>query len=155
MTVQKLAYPFLTVTLTLLLTPIGINSSPKFPESKQPRLTKNNHLVEEFSFVIKDLKVDHQGGNTLNIALRYRYKANGLVSDYPDFRLVAKDIETFLSKYPNDTDYWETVNKKITLLVLDKYSAIASVRSQIDVSPTTAVPYFRSSITTRTRVSRQ
>jgi hypothetical protein len=153
MTQHKVAQLFVIVTLTFCLTPIDVNSSSKLTQSKQGQVDTNP--VEEFSFVIKDLKVDHQGGNTLNISLRYRYKANVLVSDYPDFRLVAKDIETFLTKYPNDTDYWEVVNKKITLLVLDKYSAIASVTSQIDVSPTAAVPYFRSSITTRARISRK
>ena len=150
---QKLAHLFLTVTLTVCCA-FHVESSPQFSRSKQQARVDTN-LVEEFSFVIKDLKVDHQGGNTLNINVRYRYKANMHLSDYPDFRLVAKDLETFLTNYPNDTDYWEIVNKKITLLVLDKYSAIASVTSQIDVSPTTAVPYFRSSITTRVRTSRK
>jgi len=150
---QKLAHLFLTVTLTVCFA-IHVESSPQVSRSsQQPRVDTN--LVEEFSFVIKDLKVAHQGGNTLNITVRYRYKSNALVSDYPDFRLVAKDIETFLTNYPNDTDYWEIVNKKITLLVLDKYSAIASVTSQIEVLPTTTVPYLRSSITTRVRTSRK
>ncbi|HEY6246778.1 MAG TPA: hypothetical protein VIX17_22685 [Pyrinomonadaceae bacterium] len=152
MSVHKLAHLFLTVALTVCFA-IRAESSPQVSRSKQqPRVDAN--LVEEFSFVIKDLKVDHQGGNTLNITVRYRYKAKVQVSDYPDFRLVAKDIETFLTTYPNDTDYWEIVNKKITLLVLNRYSAIASVKSQIDVSPSAAVPYFRSSITTRVRTIR-
>ena len=75
------------------------------------------------------------------------------VSDYPDFRLIANDIETFLTNYPNETDYWEIVNQKITLLILKKYSPIESVTSQIEVSPTTTVPYLRSSIVSRTRAS--
>ena len=154
MTPHKVAQLVVIVTLTLCLTPIHVNSSPRVTRSKQTQV-KNNLLVEEFSFVIKNLKVAHQGGNTLNITVRYRYKSNVLVDDYPGFRLVAKDIETFLTNYPNDTDYWEIVNKKIPLLVLDKYSAIALVTSQIDVSPTTAVPYFRSSITTRHRTGRK
>jgi len=150
---HKHAYLFLIVTLTVCFA-IRVESSPQGTRSKQPA-RNDTKQVEEFSFVVKDLKVDHQGGNTLNITMRYRYKANVLVSDYPDFRLVAKDIETFLTNYPNDADYWEIVNKKVTLLVLDKYSAIASVTSQIEVSPTTAVPYLRSSISTRIRTSRK
>jgi hypothetical protein len=75
------------------------------------------------------------------------------VSDYPDFRLIAKDIEMFLTNYPNETDYWEIVNKKITALILKKYSTLVSVTSQIEVSPTPTIPYLRSSITTRRRIA--
>ena len=149
MSVHKITQLCFAVTLTLCFA-IRVESSAQVAGSKpQPRIETT--LMEEFSFLIRDFKVTHQGGNTLNINVRYRYKANTLVSDYPDFRLIAKDIETFLTNYPNDTDYWEIVNKKITLLLLDKYSALASVTSEIEVSPTTTVPYLRSSIVTRTR----
>ena len=152
MTPHKITQLLAIVTLSICLTPIHVNSSPRVTQTKQSEV-QNNRLVEEFSFVIKELKVDHQGGNTLSIAVRYRYRANMTVKDYADFRLIAKDIETFLTNYPNETDYWEIVNKKITLLILDKYSPIESVTSQIEVSPTTTVPYLRSSISTRTRVA--
>jgi len=52
-------------------------------------------LTEEFSFAIGDFKMDHQGeNNNLNISISYRYVANIAKSDYPDFRLLAKDVET-------------------------------------------------------------
>ena len=102
--------------------------------------------------MLKDLKLDHQGEvNNLNITIRLRYKVNVSDSEYPDFRAVAKDIETLLSNYPNKTDYWEIVNKKITLMVLTKYSAIVKVMSEIQVSPSAQVPYQRSSTVTRER----
>jgi hypothetical protein len=151
MILQKLPHLFLILTVTLCFTPIIVESAPQV-EVRQAR-SQGNHLVEEFSFSIKDFKVDHQGQNNLNISVRYTYRANMAVSDYPDFRLIAKDIETLLTNYPNETDYWEIVNKKITLLILDKYSSIESVTSKIEVSPTTAVPYLRSSIVSRTRAS--
>jgi len=149
MILQKLPHLFLIASVTLCLTTISVRSSPQVAGARQVR---GDHLVEEFSFLIKDFTVDHQGQNKLNISVKYRYRANMTVSDYPDFRLIAKDIETFLTNYPNETDYWEILNKKITLLILDKYSPIESVTSQIEVSPTTTVPYLRSSISTRTRV---
>ena len=149
MILPKLPHLFLIASVTLCLTPIAVGSAPQVAGARQ---VQGDRLVEGFSFLIKDLTVDHQGQNNLNITVKYRYRANMMVSDYPDFRLIAKDIETFLKNYPNETDYWEIVNKKITLLILDKYSSIESVTSQIEVSPTTAVPYLRSSISTRTRV---
>ncbi|HEV8430077.1 MAG TPA: hypothetical protein VGQ41_19400 [Pyrinomonadaceae bacterium] len=109
-------------------------------------------LVEEFSFLIKDFRMDHQGqANNLNISISYRYAANISKADYPDFRWLAKDIETLLSNYPNEDDYWEIVNKQITALLLKKYPGIASVTSEIKVDPTSAVLYTRSSRVTRER----
>jgi hypothetical protein len=148
---RKLPHLFLIATVTLCLTPIIVESAPQV-EARQAR-PQGNHLVEEFSFSIKDFKVDHQGQNNLNISVKYSYRANMAVSDYPDFRLIAKDIEMFLTNYPNETDYWEIVNKKITALILKKYSTLVSVTSQIEVSPTPTIPYLRSSITTRRRIA--
>ena len=151
MILRKLPHLLMIATVTLCLTPIIVESAPQV-EARQAR-PQGNNLVEEFSFSIKDFKVDHQGQNNLNISVKYSYRANMAVSDYPDFRLIAKDIEMFLTNYPNETDYWEIVNKKITALILKKYSTLVSVTSQIEVSPTPTIPYLRSSITTRRRIA--
>jgi hypothetical protein len=111
-------------------------------------------MVEEFSFLIKDFKIEHQGEiNNLSITIQYRYRVNISDSEYPDFRPIAKDIELFLTSYPDEKDYWEILNKKITLLVLDKYPPITKVTCQVQVSPSPLVPYLRSSIVTRERTS--
>ena len=103
-------------------------------------------LVEEFSFLIKDFRMDHQSqANNLNISVSYRYVSNISKADYPDFRWLAKDIETLLASYPNEDDYWEIVNKEITALLLKKYSGVAAVTCEIRVDPTSVVPYTRSS----------
>jgi len=110
-------------------------------------------LVEEFSFVIKDFKMDHQTQtNNLNISISYRYVANIQKADYPDFRWLAKDVETLLSNYPNKDDYWEIVNKQITALLLNKYPGITSITCELKVDPSSLVPYTRSSRVTRERL---
>jgi hypothetical protein len=109
-------------------------------------------LVEEFSFLIKDFRMDHQGqANNLNLSISYRYRTNITKADYPDFRWLAKDVETLLSNYPNKDDYWEIVNKEITALLLKKYPGILTITSEIRVDPTSVVPYTRSSRVTRER----
>ena len=109
-------------------------------------------LVEEFSFLIKDFRMDHQGQtNNLNLSISYRYATNITKADYPDFRWLAKDVETLLSDYPNKDDYWEIVNKQITALLLKKYSGVVSITCEIKVDPTSVVPYTRSSRVTRER----
>src|ERR1051325_9873294 len=70
-------------------------------------------LSEEFSFLIKDFKIDHQGETSaLNIAISYRYVVDIKNSDYSDFRLPSIYFHRLLSNYPNKTDYWEIVNKR-------------------------------------------
>jgi hypothetical protein len=109
-------------------------------------------LVEEFSFQIKDFKMDHQTQtNNLNISISYHYKTNIQKSEYPDFRWLAKDVETLLGNYPNKDDYWEIVNKQITSLLLNKYPALTSVTVELKVDPSSLIPYARSSRVTRER----
>jgi hypothetical protein len=115
-------------------------------------VTYSQSIVEEFSFQIKDFKMDHQTQtNNLNISISYRYMANIQKSEYPDFRWLAKDVETLLGNYPNKDDYWEIVNKQITRLLLNKYPAITSVTVELKVDPTSLIPYTRSSRVTRSR----
>jgi len=121
--------------------------------SQAPERRTPGSLVEEFSFLLKDFRMDHQGqANNLNISISYRYAANIKKADYPDFRWLAKDVETFLTNYPNEDDYWEIVNKQITALLLKKYTGVAAITCEIKVDPTSVVPYTRSSRVTRERL---
>lgn len=147
---------FLATVLTLFIIPVRAQksvSSDKGKIAKQATISKYENLdllTEEFSFSIQDFKMDHQTEvNNLNIEVRLRYENSILDSEYPDFRAIAKDIEDFLNNYPNKTDYWEIVNKKLTLLVLRKYLMLSSITSKIQVSPSEKVSYLRSSIVVR------
>jgi hypothetical protein len=124
--------------------------------SQTASTSRNGLLVEEFSFSLKDFKIDHQGeNNTLNILISYRYVANITKAEYPDFRWLAKDVETLLTNYPNEDDYWEIVNKEMTSLLLKKYPALISVTCELKVDPSHNVPYSRSSRVTRERPNRK
>lgn len=50
-------------------------------------------LLEEFSFHVKNFKMDHQGEvQTLNIKMSFQY-VNGIGDTaYPDFRIIARDV---------------------------------------------------------------
>ena len=141
-----LAAVSLTVVHSQSLVPKKVN------QVVQQKQQSKGLLSEEFSFLIKDFKINHQGEtNTLNISITYRYVMNIANSDYPDFRWLAKDVETLLGNYPNKTDYWEIVNKQITALLMKKYPALASVTCEMTVDPSANVPYTRSSRVTRNR----
>jgi hypothetical protein len=137
------------VGILLLLTAIST-----FAQATPQQRPDSGRLSEEFSFLIKDFKINHQGEiNTLNISISYQYVANIANADYPDFRGLAKDVETLLRNYPNKTDYWEIVNKQITALLLKKYPAITRVTCELKVEPSANVPYSRASRVTRERWS--
>lgn len=143
--VSLLSVASLTVVHSQSLAPKKVN---RVVQQKQ----SGGLLSEEFSFLIRDFKIDHQGEtNTLNISITYRYVVNIANSDYPDFRWLAKDVETLLGNYPNKTDYWEIVNKQITALLMKKYPALASVTCEMTVDPSPNVPYTRTSRVTRNR----
>ncbi|PWT90737.1 MAG: hypothetical protein C5B55_09270 [Blastocatellia bacterium] len=113
---------------------------------------QDGSLFEEFSFAIKDFKVEHQSEhNNLNISISFRYVTGIANSDYPDYRLLAKDVEMFLTNYPNEKDYWEIVNKNLTSMLLKKYSALAGITCELTVDPVPNSPYVRSSRVIRER----
>jgi hypothetical protein len=111
--------------------------------------------IEEFAFQIQNFKMNHQAEiHNLNIKIRYIYESGIAKSDYPDFLVIAKDIEGFLKSYPNKVDYWEIVNKNLTLKVLKKHPMLLRITSEIQVSPSKSVPYLRASIVTRSNPRR-
>jgi len=153
---------FLAIVLTLFIVPVRAQkslSADKGIIAKQATISKYENfdlLAEEFSFLIEDFKINHQSElNNLNIKVRLRYENRISESKYPDFRAIAKDIEEFLNNYPNKTDYWEILNKKLTLLVLKKYRMLSSITTEIQVSPSPKVSYLRSSIVTRSQSKRR
>lgn len=151
---------FLAIVLVLFITPVWTQKTVRTERliSKQATISKFENfdlLTEEFSFLIQDFKMNHQSEvNNLNIKVRLRYENGIAESKYPDFRAIAKDIEDFLKNYPNNVDYWEILNNKLTLLVLKKYPVIENIASEIQVSPSPKVSYTRSSIVTRSRSKR-
>ena len=142
----------LIVFLVLLAATFSVAHAQSLTVQQQQR--RDASLIEEFSFLIKDFKMDHQTQtNNLNVSISYRYIVNIRKSEYPDFRRLAKDVETLLANYPNKDDYWEIVNKQITALLLNKYPGITSVTSDLKVDSSSLIPYTRSSRVTRERAA--
>lgn len=134
--------------------PSSTNKTERVSLVSQKNQRDDGQLIEEFSFLIKDFKVDHQTEScNLNISISYRYVVNIANSDYPDFRLLAKDVETFLTNYPKEDDYWEIVNKQLTLFLMKKYPTVSSLTSEVTVDPTRLDPYVRSTRVIRERHS--
>ncbi|RUS93298.1 hypothetical protein DSM106972_096540 [Dulcicalothrix desertica PCC 7102] len=76
---------------------------------------------ESWSFKIDDYAIEHQGKAVVDIEVSYDYIDGIGVPDpfqYPDFLPIEKYIENFLVKYPNETDFWEILNKNLVKSLL-------------------------------------
>jgi hypothetical protein len=153
---------FSAIVLVLFIVPVEAQKSVTTDKStiaKQVTISGGEIsalLTEEFSFLIEDFRMNHQSEvNNLTLKIRLRYENGISESKYPDFRAILKDIEDFLDNYPNKVDYWEILNKKLTLLVLKKYPMIENITSEIQVSPSQKVGYLRSSIVARSQSKRR
>jgi sugar lactone lactonase YvrE len=120
--------------------PIGIAF---FPSDAQ--------LTQKWNFTFANYPINHQGLNNLNIDVNYKYKDGIQNYQYPDYVPIYNSIEKFLVNYPNETDFWEIVNKNLTEKVLAENPAISSLTVNLDVLPTNRLPYERSSTVTRTQ----
>jgi hypothetical protein len=47
--------------------------------------------------------------------------------------------------YPNETDYWEPLNRALAVKLLETYPKVASVTLEIAVQPTFGIQYPHSS----------
>ncbi|WP_373536304.1 hypothetical protein [Microcoleus sp.] len=126
------------------------------PDSKLERpvgiafFPSDAQLGQKWNFSLANYPIEHQGLNNLNIDVNYKYKDGIQNSQYPDFVPIYKSIDNFLVDYPNETDFWEIMNKNLTKKVLAENPTIASVTVNLDVLPTEKLPYERSSTVTRT-----
>ena len=128
----------------------AVGDSGGGPELAQSR-TSSLFPSEKWAFNFKNYTIDHQGLNTLNIKVDYGLKPGITQNEYPDFVPIYKSIDNFLVNYPNETEFWESVNKKLTEKVLDENPVLTDISIQLEVLPTDRLPYDRTSTVFRSR----
>ncbi|NJR60514.1 MAG: hypothetical protein HC769_17760 [Cyanobacteria bacterium CRU_2_1] len=145
-------------TSILLLAAIGVSvqSTPLLAvevdsvQSQSSIQLNSVSLTREWSFAVEGYPVEHQGSNTLNISISGAYKIGIADTALPSFLTIYDDIDQFLSRYPNEDDYWEVLSCKLTDIILQNNPGLASVTVTIEVLPTQRLPYTRSTTVTRT-----
>ena len=110
---------------------------------------------ENFGFTLPDYPIEHQGWAMLDITVDYRMaptSPNEIKPEiYPNFVPIVEKIDKFMKDYPNETDYWEILNKKLAQSILEEYPTIVSIKIRIDVKKTLGANYNRHSIITMTK----
>ena len=115
--------------------------------------SRSGQLKEDGNFSLKDYAINHQGVNKINIDIGYQYKPEITPNEYPDFRQIYNSVDNFLTNYPNETDFWEIVNKNLTQNILTENPTLAGIDINIKVLPSQSLPYNRTSKVTRTQPS--
>lgn len=92
-------------------------------------------FVEGFSFQIPAYGLDHQGGAIVNLSVDLDFKKDIGVEDpfaYPEFVSIVNFIKNYLVAYPNETDYWEILNRNlVTALLTQKIPTTFGVEYQL------------------------
>ena len=134
---------------------IDLNVLPniQIPYSLTSKVNRNQpsntgKLTEKWNFGVASYPIEHQGLNNLKLDVNYKYRDG--IQQYPDYRPIYNSIDSFLTNYPNETDFWEIVNKNLTQKVLSENPSLASFTVKLDVLPSNQSPYTLASIATRT-----
>lgn len=101
---------------------------------------------ENFGFKINDYKMEHYDDLiSLNLIVKYRINTSPQTEInpdfYPDFLVIIDQIKDFLINYPNETDYWEIINRKLAQSILIKNPQISSLKIKIEIKPNLKDPY--------------
>ncbi|RYJ02529.1 MAG: calcium-binding protein, partial [Acetobacteraceae bacterium] len=115
---------------------------------------------ESWNFSLDDYAVQHQGIHVIDLDISYDYRPGlGLTNpfEYPNFVPIANFINDFIVSYPNETDFWEILNRKLVGALLAEaiptpYGSDYRLGEMVDdlsisltVHPYTAIPYSRTS----------
>jgi hypothetical protein len=142
----------LLASLPLLLS-FHLFTAPAIAQTASPQIPSQCLLHQEiFSFQVPTYAIQHMGGAILNIKLTYRLSPEAIgKNDYPDFVPIVKEIDHYLTKYPNETDYWEIVNKNLAKHLIKTYPQMDSLNLELGVMPTPKAAFARSSTVRHTR----
>jgi RTX calcium-binding nonapeptide repeat (4 copies) len=121
-------------------------------------------LDEGWQFSFDNYAIEHQGNATIDLLVSYDYKEGIGVTDpleYPEFTQIYNYIDNYLKTYPNETDFWEILNKNLVSDLLTEpiptafgfdyqlADVVDSLTVEIDVLPGSSnIPIPRSSIVT-------
>lgn len=86
--------------------------------------------------------IEHQGPNVFDLKVTFHYIDNLGTRDYPDFEAPYAQLFMLMEDYPVESDYWETMIKKISAQLLENYPEYAGIDMHMNVYPTASVDYY-------------
>jgi hypothetical protein len=120
--------------------------------------------TESWTFSLDAYPIQHQGIRVIDLDVSYGYRPGlGATNpfEYPDFIPVSNYVQGFLTAYPNETDFWEILNRKLVESLLTdaiptRFGFDYRLAEMVDwlsvtlsVHPTPGTPYRRASTVTQ------
>lgn len=104
---------------------------------------------KHWNFAIDHYRMQHHHGlQTLNITVDCTADA---IDFSPKLSAINGEISQFLSRYPNEDDYWEIINRELAKTILHNHPELSSISITLEVLPTARLPYTRASIVSQSR----
>ena len=103
---------------------------------------------ESFCLQLNGYFVEQQQGRVLDLKLTYGYIGLLPLFDCPDYRLIQIAVEEVLYAYTAEwvDIFWEMLNRELVRRLLDRFTAISYVRSEMSVRPSDLLPIARTSV---------
>jgi hypothetical protein len=115
-------------------------------EPQQPVVAMQN-----WSFSVKGYAVEHQHiANTINIAVKYSLKESSTALNAANFMPLLNRMTQFFVEYPNEDDYWEVVNRRLTEMILQEHPEMRSITISLEVLHRDTIPHTGISTVTAT-----
>lgn len=107
---------------------------------------------EAYGVHLPNIRVNmNKNSYVINVDLEWGFRTNPSTNDYIDSNLIVNDMKNFLKNYPNPADYWEIINHKLGIYLLNKYPALAFITIKLQILPSKLDDYLHYSVVTATR----
>jgi hypothetical protein len=115
-------------------------------EPQQPPVAMQN-----WSFAVKGYTVKHQHiVNTVNVVVKYSLQGSSTTLNISNFMSLPNRITQFFVEYPNEDDYWEVVNRRLTEMILREHPEMRSLTISLEVLHRDTIPHTGISTVTAT-----
>lgn len=102
-------------------------------------------ISESFTFRLKKVQMNHFWKKVMieTVEVKIEYKEGIQNDEYPNITEVERDLQSIISKYSHQDDYWEIVNKKIAISLMDKYKVFQKITITLSMPVDKNIPFTR------------
>jgi hypothetical protein len=96
---------------------------------------------ESMSISFEKYSIQHQGPQVIDLTVSLLFTPGLPETDYPEVTAFYRTVDKLMREYPNETDWWEIWNKRVTAALLEAYPMAARVELSVSLHPTHDIPY--------------
>lgn len=131
-------FRYLSIAVVYSIALIATVPTPSFSS-----VINDSDSEERIGFSLKSLSIYHQGEwRNLSVDLDYLSNNEGKAVDVVRVR---NYVRLFLEEFPNTTDFWEVMNKKLVHEITDEFPEIRRLTSQLSLAPDNSLSFPRRS----------